>query len=120
MAGRGLVAELQRSIICPVCRGPFKDPVLLDCDHSYCRACITGYWEREGAGVLSCPQCQTVFERRSLRTHVKLAVEVKIAENLNAKMAQEGLGTKPRRRRGGWIPVSVTPDGQGAGHICRC
>uniref|UniRef100_A0A8C0FX30 RING-type domain-containing protein n=1 Tax=Chelonoidis abingdonii TaxID=106734 RepID=A0A8C0FX30_CHEAB len=100
MEGRGPVAELQRSIICPICGGPFKDPVLLDCDHSYCRACITGQWERKGAGVLSCPQCQQVFERRSLRTHVKLAVEVKIAQNLNAKTAQEALVTKPRR----WVP----------------
>uniref|UniRef100_A0A8C8VGY8 RING-type domain-containing protein n=1 Tax=Pelusios castaneus TaxID=367368 RepID=A0A8C8VGY8_9SAUR len=64
---------LQRSVICPICRGPFRDPVLLDCDHSYCRACITGHWEREG--VLSCPHCQKVFNRRNLRTHVKLAVE---------------------------------------------
>ncbi|CAM5158803.1 unnamed protein product [Eretmochelys imbricata] len=119
MEGRGPVAELQRSIICPICRGPFKDPVLLDCDHSYCRACITGQWERERAGVLSCPQCQQVFERRSLRTHVKLAVEVKIAQNLKAKMAQEALAPKRRRQRGGWIPVSVLPEGQGVGKICR-
>ncbi|XP_014426069.1 RING finger protein 39 [Pelodiscus sinensis] len=120
MEGRGPVAELQRSIICPICRAPFRDPVLLDCDHSYCRACITGQWERERSGLLSCPQCQRVFERRNLRTHVKLAVEVKIAQNLNAKTAQVALTPKSRRRRGGWIPVSVTPEGQGVEKSCKC
>lgn len=108
MEGKGLVAELQRAAICPACRGHFKDPVILDCDHSYCRACITRYWDeapadKKGQRVLSCPQCKTVFERKNLRTNVKLAVEVKITQHLNAKTAQVPL-TKTRRRRGGWIP----------------
>ncbi|XP_074872940.1 RING finger protein 39-like [Carettochelys insculpta] len=117
MEGRGPVAELQRSVICPLCRGHFQDPVLLDCDHSYCRACITSQWEQAGAGGLSCPQCRKVFERRTLRTHVKLAVDVKIAQNLHAKTA---LADKPRRRRGGRIPVLGMPEGQGVGKICTC
>ncbi|XP_025028032.1 RING finger protein 39 isoform X2 [Python bivittatus] len=111
MEGKGLVAELQRAAICPVCRGHFKDPVILDCDHSYCRACITGYWEEgsptgNGPRVLSCPQCKKVFERKNLRTNVKLAVEVKITQHLNAKTAQGPLASKTRRRRGGWRPTA--------------
>ncbi|KAF7250116.1 RING finger protein 39 [Varanus komodoensis] len=112
MEGKGLVAELQRAAICPACRGHFKDPVILDCDHSYCRACITRHWEAaaaaaagKGPQALSCPQCKAVFERKNLRTNVKLAVEVKITQHLNAKTAQVPLVPKSRRRRGGWKPV---------------
>ncbi|XP_053148808.1 RING finger protein 39-like isoform X2 [Hemicordylus capensis] len=118
MEGKGLVAELRRAAICPACRGHFKDPVILDCDHSYCRACITRYWEeaaaaRKGQSVFSCPQCKTVFERKNLRTNVKLAVEVKITQHLNAKTAQVPLTTKSRRRRGGWTPVTKISEEKG-------
>lgn len=109
MEGKGLVAELQRAAICPACRGHFKDPVILDCDHSYCRACITRYWDEEtakGNRVLSCPLCKKVFERRNLRTNVKLAVEVKITQHLNAKTAQVPLAPKSKHRRGGWRPTT--------------
>uniref|UniRef100_A0A8D0AV28 RING-type domain-containing protein n=1 Tax=Salvator merianae TaxID=96440 RepID=A0A8D0AV28_SALMN len=94
------------SALCPICRGHFKDPVILDCDHSYCRACITRYWDESLPRVLSCPQCKTVFERKNLRTNVKLAVEVKITQHLNAKTAEMPLVPKCRRRRGEWIPVT--------------
>ncbi|XP_072845306.2 RING finger protein 39 isoform X1 [Pogona vitticeps] len=108
--GKGLVAELQRAAICPACRGHFKDPVTLDCDHSYCRACITRHWEEaalagKGPRVLSCPQCKKVFERKNLRTNVKLAVEVKITQHLNAKTAEAPFAPKSRRRRGGWVGI---------------
>nr|XP_008103831.1 PREDICTED: RING finger protein 39 isoform X1 [Anolis carolinensis] len=108
MEGKGLVAELQRAATCPACRGHFKDPVILDCDHSYCRACITRYWEEATANgrVISCPHCKKVFERKNLRTNVKLAVEVKITQHLNAKTAEVPFAPKPRRRRGWWTPAA--------------
>ncbi|XP_042311005.1 RING finger protein 39-like isoform X2 [Sceloporus undulatus] len=123
MEGKGLVAELQRAATCPACRGHFKDPVILDCDHSYCRACITRYWDEASAAgrVLSCPQCKKVFERKNLRTNVKLAVEVKITQHLNAKTAQVPLVPKSRRRRGGWTPATSIQKGkEGIREVCRC
>ncbi|CAI5767841.1 finger 39 [Podarcis lilfordi] len=126
MEGKGLVAQLQKAAICPACRGHFKDPVILDCDHSYCRACITRYWEEaaatgKGPRVLSCPQCKAVFERKNLRTNVKLAVEVKITQHLNAKTAHVPLAPKPRRRRGGWIPATgIQEKKEVIREVCRC
>ncbi|KAG9228398.1 hypothetical protein BJ875DRAFT_242454 [Amylocarpus encephaloides] len=35
----GIVDE---NLVCPICRCPFIDPVLTDCDHVFCRACIDG------------------------------------------------------------------------------
>ncbi|XP_026576517.1 RING finger protein 39-like isoform X1 [Pseudonaja textilis] len=126
MESKGLVAELQRAAICPACRGHFKDPVILDCDHSYCRACITRYWDVEatkenGPRVVSCPQCKKVFERRNLRTNVKLAVEVKITQHLNAKTAQVPLAPKSKRRRGGWRPTTSIPkEKESFREFCSC
>uniref|UniRef100_A0A8C3H5Q4 RING-type domain-containing protein n=1 Tax=Chrysemys picta bellii TaxID=8478 RepID=A0A8C3H5Q4_CHRPI len=37
----GLVPPL---MTCPICLEYFKDPVSLDCDHNFCRACITQCW----------------------------------------------------------------------------
>ncbi|KAJ7317235.1 hypothetical protein JRQ81_003397 [Phrynocephalus forsythii] len=60
--------------------------------------------ERGPGAVLS--QCKKVFERKNLRTNVKLAVEVRITQHLNAKTAEAPFAPKPRRRRGGWVPVA--------------
>jgi TNF receptor-associated factor 5 len=31
---------VDENLVCPICRCPFIDPVLTDCDHVFCRACI--------------------------------------------------------------------------------
>ncbi|XP_063051914.1 E3 ubiquitin/ISG15 ligase TRIM25-like [Engraulis encrasicolus] len=43
---------------CSVCTGVLKDPVSIPCGHSYCKQCITSYWERPSqVGHYACPQC---------------------------------------------------------------
>ncbi|CAF4559677.1 unnamed protein product [Rotaria socialis] len=32
-------------LICELCNNPFIDPIVTECDHIYCRACITKYME---------------------------------------------------------------------------
>ncbi|XP_061570725.1 E3 ubiquitin-protein ligase TRIM35-like [Cololabis saira] len=41
---------------CPVCQDIFKDPVLLSCSHSFCRACIQSWWTEKK--TRPCPCCQ--------------------------------------------------------------
>ncbi|KAM9487045.1 E3 ubiquitin-protein ligase TRIM35-like isoform 2-T2 [Clarias gariepinus] len=41
---------------CPVCFEIFKDPVLLQCSHSVCKACLDQYWETKGSK--ECPVCR--------------------------------------------------------------
>ncbi|RMD45032.1 hypothetical protein DV735_g201, partial [Chaetothyriales sp. CBS 134920] len=46
-------------LMCPICHVPFVDPVVLDCDHTFCRACFDQY--REGAidaDESRCPTCR--------------------------------------------------------------
>ncbi|XP_061584332.1 E3 ubiquitin-protein ligase TRIM35-like [Cololabis saira] len=57
-----MASSPEEDLSCPVCQDIFKDPVVLSCSHSFCRACLQSWWaEKE---TRPCPCCQ----RRSSRT----------------------------------------------------
>ncbi|XP_042559887.1 NLR family CARD domain-containing protein 3-like isoform X4 [Clupea harengus] len=44
---------------CGVCERVPRDPVITTCGHSFCRQCISRYWEQPGLpGHQTCPQCE--------------------------------------------------------------
>ncbi|XP_064175792.1 zinc-binding protein A33-like [Anguilla rostrata] len=47
---------LEEELSCPVCSEIFRDPVLLSCSHSFCKACLQQYWEQKGSR--ECPVCR--------------------------------------------------------------
>ncbi|XP_035277446.1 uncharacterized protein LOC118229524 [Anguilla anguilla] len=49
-------SPLEEELSCPVCSEIFKDPVLLSCSHSFCKACLQKYWEQKGSR--ECPVCR--------------------------------------------------------------
>ncbi|XP_077017296.1 RING finger protein 39 [Tamandua tetradactyla] len=106
--GPGLVERLEQLATCPLCGGPFEDPVLLACEHSFCRACLARLWGTPPAPgteapPTACPCCGLQCPRRSLRSNVRLAVEVRISRGLREKLAEPGARTW--KRRGGRIPT---------------
>lgn len=111
-----MVERLEQLATCPLCGGPFEDPVLLACEHSFCRSCLARCWGAPAAPgseetTPSCPCCGQPCPRRSLRSNVRLAVEVRISRGLREKLAEPGARTG--RRRGGRIPTMGCLDPQG-------
>ncbi|XP_028250267.1 zinc-binding protein A33-like [Parambassis ranga] len=57
-------------LTCAICKGVFRDPVLLQCGHNFCEACVLQWWgvkrKRE------CPCCKSVCTRRVLPRNLVL------------------------------------------------
>nr|XP_023693841.1 E3 ubiquitin-protein ligase TRIM17-like isoform X4 [Paramormyrops kingsleyae] len=86
-SAKGRAQRLSKDLTCSICLDLFKKPVSLPCDHTFCRACIAGFWSRPprlgqdqaqdqgqnpnsnqcGVTVASCPQCREVFPSQSCR-----------------------------------------------------
>ncbi|KAL0171109.1 hypothetical protein M9458_031420, partial [Cirrhinus mrigala] len=69
--------------LCSVCLDLLKDPVTIQCGHSYCKSCITDRWDQEDQmRVYSCPQCRQTFSPRpALATNTMLTEVVKKLKN---------------------------------------
>jgi len=54
------VSEYDSNLMCPICHVPFIDPVVLDCDHTFCEDCFEEY--RNGGPSTErskCPACRS-------------------------------------------------------------
>uniref|UniRef100_A0A8C9TN36 Zinc-binding protein A33-like n=1 Tax=Scleropages formosus TaxID=113540 RepID=A0A8C9TN36_SCLFO len=54
----GALDELRSELTCPVCLELFREPVILECGHHFCRACIARCWEARSEEGATCPQCR--------------------------------------------------------------
>ncbi|XP_029899982.1 nuclear factor 7, ovary-like [Myripristis murdjan] len=52
----------EEDFCCPVCHDVFKDPVVLSCSHSFCKACLQSWWTKKSAE--DCPVCKRRSSRR--------------------------------------------------------
>ncbi|KAJ6667891.1 hypothetical protein lerEdw1_016212 [Lerista edwardsae] len=68
MAHKSQEQSLKEELTCAICYDLFRDPVMLECMHHFCRECIQGYWGR-CSQVATCPQCRQEFPSRSFRPH---------------------------------------------------
>ncbi|XP_033977879.1 nuclear factor 7, brain-like [Trematomus bernacchii] len=51
-----MASRLEEDLCCPVCQEVFRDPVILSCCHSFCKACLQTWWT--GKEVKDCPVCK--------------------------------------------------------------
>uniref|UniRef100_A0A493TZN5 Uncharacterized protein n=1 Tax=Anas platyrhynchos platyrhynchos TaxID=8840 RepID=A0A493TZN5_ANAPP len=92
MAGSSeAAAELQEEATCAICLDLFRSPVMLDCGHNFCQACIGLCWARS-AGAPSCPQCRQALPSRSLRPNRQLG-------NIAARLRRLGQTVEPRQEQ---------------------
>ncbi|XP_078422765.1 zinc-binding protein A33-like isoform X1 [Cetorhinus maximus] len=87
MASAKELEKAKSQATCSLCRDFYRDPVMLDCGHDFCRACIFQHWEAM-AGVASCPQCRQRFPERSVRTNHLLSNIVKTIQGLTLSQSQ--------------------------------
>ncbi|XP_028677259.2 E3 ubiquitin-protein ligase TRIM39-like isoform X1 [Erpetoichthys calabaricus] len=77
-----MICEDQLS--CSVCIDVFTDPVTTPCGHSFCRECITHFWDHKE--VFLCPLCKSEFpERPTLNRNIVLA---EISEKMQSVIGQ--------------------------------
>lgn len=68
---------------CSVCLEYLKEPVIIECGHNFCKACITRWWE-DLERDFPCPVCRKTSRYRSLRPNRQLGSMVEIAKQLQA------------------------------------
>ncbi|KAG9485795.1 hypothetical protein GDO78_008728 [Eleutherodactylus coqui] len=62
---------LENQLSCPICLEVFKDPVMLQCGHSYCRDCLWGLM-KDPHILLLCPVCRQEVDYSSSPPNVTL------------------------------------------------
>ncbi|XP_078139875.1 E3 ubiquitin-protein ligase TRIM39-like [Centroberyx gerrardi] len=50
-----MASRSEEDLSCPVCHDIFKDPVILSCSHSFCKACLKKWWTEKQKH--DCPVC---------------------------------------------------------------
>ncbi|XP_004697292.2 E3 ubiquitin-protein ligase TRIM58 [Echinops telfairi] len=95
MAAGPPAERLREEARCPVCLDFLKDPVSVNCGHSFCFKCISEFCEKSDSaqgGIYACPQCRGPFSPESFRPNRQLASLVESVQQL-------GLGAGPSAGR---------------------
>uniref|UniRef100_H3AE71 Uncharacterized protein n=1 Tax=Latimeria chalumnae TaxID=7897 RepID=H3AE71_LATCH len=81
------VQTLGAELYCSICLDLYKDPVILECSHNFCRACISQVWDK-AAGRLSCPECRQVFHNWNMKPNRTLTNIVQKYKNIDLEEQQ--------------------------------
>ncbi|XP_033830179.1 E3 ubiquitin-protein ligase TRIM39-like [Periophthalmus magnuspinnatus] len=49
-----MASRCEEDLCCPICHDIYKDPVILNCTHNFCRACVESEWRTKPR---KCPLC---------------------------------------------------------------
>ncbi|XP_066469169.1 E3 ubiquitin-protein ligase TRIM7-like [Tiliqua scincoides] len=99
MAAVNPTRALHEELFCPICLDYFSDPVVLNCDHNFCRVCITTFWGGQGTSF-DCPQCRKRSRQAKLRPNTQLGKVAERAKELALAPAQLHAPADPASRAG--------------------
>ncbi|KAF7650886.1 hypothetical protein LDENG_00118760 [Lucifuga dentata] len=66
-----MASRSEEDLCCPVCHDIYKDPVILSCSHSFCKAYLQTWWKEKD--TQECPVCK----RRSSKSEPPLCLALK-------------------------------------------
>lgn len=86
MSFRSQLSRLKTEATCTICLEFYKDPVSIDCGHSFCSVCINKFWDSEDVNTVFCPICRKTFPEKHFSLNRQLA---SIVESLQQLMQTE-------------------------------
>ncbi|XP_069840716.1 nuclear factor 7, brain-like isoform X3 [Dendropsophus ebraccatus] len=85
--------DFAEELTCLLCSELFKDPVMVECGHNFCRNCIDKVWN--GQESFTCPDCKEVITDKRYTTNRALANLVKKTVSTTAAPAKPTEKPKP-------------------------
>ncbi|OCT59105.1 hypothetical protein XELAEV_18001592mg [Xenopus laevis] len=82
--------KLEEELLCSVCCSELNDPVSIACGHTFCRECITNYWDTSQQMRCLCPECRKVCPKDQL-------IPVHRLRNLVARVQLEAKEEKAKK-----------------------
>ncbi|XP_071074330.1 E3 ubiquitin-protein ligase TRIM68 isoform X3 [Dasypus novemcinctus] len=89
-----LVEAVVEDVACPICMTFLREPVSIDCGHSFCHGCLSRLWEVPGQSqnwAYTCPLCRAPVQPRNLRPNWQLA---SVVEKVRLLGLCPGMGLK--------------------------
>lgn len=84
------VGPYDLNLMCAICHCPFVDPVTLDCEHVFCKRCVSQALWQQARDAWTCPSCRRKIERFSMDSAAKILD--RILDDLVVKCPQSSQG----------------------------
>ncbi|XP_012790371.2 E3 ubiquitin-protein ligase TRIM68 [Sorex araneus] len=88
------VDAVMEDLACPICMTFLREPVSIDCGHTFCHSCLSGLWKAPGESQNSshtCPLCRAPIKPKNWRPNWQLA---SVVEKVRLLGLPQGMGQK--------------------------
>ncbi|XP_041069501.1 E3 ubiquitin-protein ligase TRIM39-like isoform X2 [Carcharodon carcharias] len=87
--------NLKNESMCSICLDFYREPVTVECEHIFCRACILQHWEAEELRGASCPQCRRQLGQPTFKaSRLAASMVASVRGLLEGRRQQEGGGAQ--------------------------